>query len=58
MNKSNHCQLLKIREAAERLSLSVRTVWRLIESGKLRAKKIGNSTRIKADDLTDFIDGS
>lgn len=51
-------QLLTVREVASRLSVSVRTVWRLIEQGKLRTRRIGNTTRIEAAHLDDFIDVS
>jgi excisionase family DNA binding protein len=51
-------QLLTVREVASRLSVSVRTVWRLIEQGKLRTRRIGNATRVEAEHLDDFIDDS
>lgn len=51
-------QLLTVREVASRLSVSVRTVWRLIEQGKLRTRRIGNATRVEADHLDGFIDES
>ncbi len=51
-------QLLTVRQVASRLSVSVRTVWRLIEQGKLRTRRIGNATPVEADHLDDFIDDS
>lgn len=58
MEKADNCQLLSVGEVAERLSVSVRTVWRLIKSGSLRARKIGAATRVAVDDLREFVDKS
>lgn len=47
-------------EVAEILGVSVRTIFRQIkaedESKKLKATKIGNTWRIKEQDLKEFID--
>ena len=47
--------LLSIQGVADYLNLSVRTVRRLIDSGQLRALKIGAQWRIYPADLDDFV---
>ncbi len=47
-------KLLTIREVAEILRVSERSVNRYIESGKLKASKIGQ-WRIKQSDLDEFL---
>lgn len=47
--------LFTVQEAAERLSVSVRTVYRLIESGELPHTKIGTSVRIKPAALERYL---
>lgn len=50
-------KLLTIREAAERLRLNERTIYRYIASGKLRVIRItkGHIVRIDEKDLVQFI---
>lgn len=48
-------KLLTIEEVAEILRVSTRSVTRYIESGKLKASKIG-VWRIKESDLQEFLD--
>ncbi len=48
-------RLLKIAEVAHNTGVSDRSVHRWIESGMLRAVKIGGSTRIKEEDLAEFV---
>ncbi len=43
--------LITVREAANYLRISARTVYRLIESGQLGAVRIGKQWRIPAGDL-------
>jgi excisionase family DNA binding protein len=50
--------LLSVGEAAERLGISERSVFRLLESGELPARKIGRRTLIRADDLERFARGA
>lgn len=51
MNKE---KLLKLKEVAERLRVSERSVFRYIHEGKLRATKIGY-WRISEKDLEEFM---
>lgn len=51
---SNNEKLLTAEEVAKILRVSYRTVVRYIESGRLRASKIG-VWRIKQSDLDDFL---
>ena len=50
-------QMLRIRDAARQLDVSVNTVWRLIRSGKLNAYNIGGIgiTRVKASELSGLL---
>lgn len=50
-------RLLSIRDVAEILSMSEKTVYRLIDNGngELRAIRIGGVWRIDPDDLQDFV---
>ena len=43
--------LITVREAANLLRISARTVYRLIESGQIGAVRIGKQWRIPASDL-------
>jgi len=53
-NQINH--LLTVEEVAEKLRLGPRTVYRLIETGKLKAIKISRKAyRISEKDLIQFI---
>ena len=61
---SNHSQtpkpirLLTPKEAAAFLSVSVRTIQRLVAAGDLRAVRISKSMRFRMDDLLCFIERS
>lgn len=55
MSDESHEKLLTIEEVAEALRVSARSVTRYIESGKLRASKIG-VWRIKQSDLNTFLE--
>jgi excisionase family DNA binding protein len=48
-------RLMKIGEAAQRLSLGTRTVWRLVEQGKLPAVRVGSSVRFRETDVQSLI---
>ena len=47
--------LLSVREVAERLAVSRKTVYRLLERGDLPSVKIGWTVRVHPDDLAEFI---
>lgn len=49
--------ILNKRDAAERLGVSARTVTRLIESGDLKAFKVGAQVRIRPEDLDRYVAG-
>ena len=50
-------RLIDVGEAAKILSVSRRTLYRLIDSGQLPPPvKVGRSTRIVASEITDYID--
>lgn len=48
-------ELLTVKGAATQLAVSVKTVRRLIDAGKLKHKRIGRCIRIDARDVTSFI---
>ena len=45
-------------EAAERLGITQRTLYRLIDEGQVPAYKMGRVLRVKADDLDVFLNHS
>lgn len=50
-NASNQPTLLTIPEAARRLSVSERFLWKAISGGSLQAVKLGRATRVLAADI-------
>jgi excisionase family DNA binding protein len=51
-------QWLGTRQAAERIGVTQRTLYRFIDDGKLPAYKFGRVIRVKIDDVDLFIDAS
>lgn len=49
-------KLLKVGEAAERLSLSVSKVYQLLEAGTLAHHRIGGALRISEEQLRQYLD--
>lgn len=49
--------LVTVRDAARLLSVSERTVWQLLEQGKLTRRKVGRATRVSVQDLHTFARG-
>lgn len=47
--------LLTVREAGEQLSVSARSVWRLIASGDLAVVRCGRSVRATAESIAAFV---
>ncbi|MBA2497848.1 MAG: helix-turn-helix domain-containing protein [Acidimicrobiia bacterium] len=50
-------QLLTVGEVATMLRVSNMTVYRLVQSGELRALKIGKSYRLRDDDVDAYLAG-
>lgn len=48
--------LLTYRQAAEVLGVTDRTIWTLVDSGRLPAVRFGRSVRIDPNDLRAFIE--
>lgn len=48
--------LLRVEEAGDRLGLSKGSVQRLIREGKIRAVKIGKSTRVPVSEINRYVD--
>ena len=57
MSTKHPQRLLKVPQVAERLAVSERTVWRLIDSKALKPVSIGGATRIRESDVERLIDG-
>ena len=51
-------QWLSTKEASERLGLTLRTLYRLIDEGQLAAYKFGRVIRLKEADVDAFINGA
>jgi excisionase family DNA binding protein len=49
-------RLLTVKEAAEMLSLSERTIQRYLKSGELSCVRLGRSVRIELKDLEEFVE--
>ena len=49
-------KLLTIKDAAERMSVSEKTVYRMINWGNLNRVKIGGATRISEDELNAYME--
>ena len=47
---------MSTREASERLGVTLRTLYRFIDSGDLAAYKMGRVIRLKADEVDAFIE--
>ena len=47
--------ILTIREVADYLKVTERTLYRLVQDGKLPAFKVGNSWRFRREDLEQWI---
>lgn len=47
--------VLKVREIAEQLKVSTMLVYREINSGKLRALRVGESIRVREDDFESYL---
>jgi excisionase family DNA binding protein len=56
MSQLTSGRLLTVKQVAERLNLSERTVWRLIRDRLLKVKRFGRTVRISESDLNDFTD--
>ena len=50
-------EILTIREVADYLKVTQRTLYRLVQEGKLPAFKVGNSWRFRREDLNQWISG-
>jgi len=49
-------KMLTVNEAAEKMSVSTKTVYRLMGNGILSKVKIGRSTRVSEDDLNAYLE--
>ncbi|MGC9154911.1 MAG: helix-turn-helix domain-containing protein [Ferrimicrobium sp.] len=49
---------LSSKEAAERLGVSLRTLYRLIDEGQLTGYQIGRNIRLRHGDLDDYVERS
>ena len=54
---SNTHRLLTVKQAAEVLSVSHTTVYKMLKSGELESVKIGAARRIKSDSVEAVING-
>jgi len=56
MNQPNESLLLKVDEAARRLTVSPRTLWQLTQDGKIRCVRINRLVRYDLQDLLAYIE--
>jgi excisionase family DNA binding protein len=57
MRNDDMKEILTPREAAEYLSVHVRTIYRLAKFGEIPGRKVGGSWRFKKDTLDDWLSG-
>ncbi|MDI7261824.1 MAG: helix-turn-helix domain-containing protein [Thermodesulfobacteriota bacterium] len=50
-------EIMTPREAAEYLSIHVRTIYRLVKNGEIPCRKVGGSWRFKKDALDQWLSG-
>lgn len=55
---SNETEWLGTKEAAERIGVTQRTLYRFIDRGELPAYKFGRVIRVKVTDVAEFIEGN
>jgi len=48
-------RLLSVKEVAEILGVSRRTVWSMISCGYLRREKVGRMTRVRRSEVREFV---
>ena len=58
MNKDGSETLLTVKEAAEKLRVSRRTVWRMIADGQLTACRFRRCTRLIRSQVLAYVNGS
>ena len=58
MAPSADIEWLSTQEAARRLGITTRTLYRFVDQGDLPAYRMGRVIRLKATDIDSFIDGS
>lgn len=51
-------ELLKVKEVADKLSLSTASVYRMVHSGRLDAVKLGGSIRIYPESVAEYLKAS
>jgi len=49
-------KMLSIKETAEHLNVSTKTIYNLVERGEIKASKVGNVWRIHPKDIKDYLD--
>ena len=58
MASSADIEWLSTQEAARRLGITTRTLYRFVDQGELPAYRMGRVIRLKAADIDTFIEGS
>lgn len=55
---TSHSKHYRINEVAQKLCLTQRTIYSLLQSGKLKSRKFGGARRIGADQLDEYLKDS
>jgi excisionase family DNA binding protein len=55
---ADQIQWMSTKQASQRLGVTLRTLYRLIDEGQLPAYKVGRVIRLQAAELDAFIDGA
>ncbi|NJD04657.1 MAG: helix-turn-helix domain-containing protein [Ruminiclostridium sp.] len=51
-------EIMTIEQATQYLQVSIRTIYRLIDSGDLKASKVGRVWRIRKIDIDDYLEST
>jgi excisionase family DNA binding protein len=57
LGEHNMKEIMTPREAAEYLSVHVRTIYRLVKNGEIPCRKVGGSWRFKKEVLDEWLSG-
>lgn len=58
MELSVTAEILTVKEAATYLSVSTKTIQRMIDRGELKASKVSNSWRIRKKDIDEYLEST
>lgn len=58
MAQNEYPEILTLEQTAEYLQVTYRTIQKLVDSGDLKASKIGRIWRVRKQDIEDYLDST